>query len=408
VETSIVRRQRRKVLTDAMVRELKRKPKPYVVADPELGGHYVRVQPDGPPHRFYVIVRDRVGKQRWVKIGSTAEMTIEQAREIARAVMQRLKAGEEPFPPAPVKADTVADVVANYFKRYVKPRGIISAGEKRRIVDKHIIPAWATRAFADIRRSDIARLCDAVEDAHGPWVADTVLVEFTGIAGWYATRDDNYSVPTIKGMRRVSAQQRKRTHVPTDDQLRAIWKAAEASGTFGSMVQLLVLSGQRLDKVRTMKWADLSDSGVWTIPTAAREKGTGGTLQLPEAALKIIGRQPHIADNPYVFAGRNDGPLAWPDKLKTDLDQLSGVTSWRMHDCRRVARSLMSRAGVRPDVAERVLGHAVGSTQERIYDQHQYQTEKTNALQRLADMVDTIVSGTPDSNVVPYRAATQS
>jgi integrase len=30
-----------------------------------------------------------------------------------------------------------------------------------------------------------------------------------------------------------------------------------------------------------------------------------------------------------------------------------------IHDLRRTARSLLSRTGVRPDIAERVLGHAI-------------------------------------------------
>ena len=52
---------------------------------------------------------------------------------------------------------------------------------------------------------------------------------------------------------------------------------------------------------------------------------------------------------------------------------------WTIHDLRRTARSLMARAGVRPDIAERVLGHAIAGV-EGVYDRHTYTDEKAEAL----------------------------
>jgi hypothetical protein len=43
----------------------------------------------------------------------------------------------------------------------------------------------------------------------------------------------------------------------------------------------------------------------------------------------------------------------------------------------------MSRAGVRPDIAERVLGHAIAGV-EGVYDRHHYAEEKADALKRAA------------------------
>ena len=66
--------------------------------------------------------------------------------------------------------------------------------------------------------------------------------------------------------------------------------------------------------------------------------------------------------------------------------------SWVVHDLRRTARSLMSRAGVRPDIAERVLGHAISGV-EGIYDRHDYRAEKAEALAKLAALVGDITEG---------------
>jgi len=54
---AVVARQRRRGLTDKMVASLSRKPKRYIITDPEMRGHYVRVPPHGPVV-FAAVARD--------------------------------------------------------------------------------------------------------------------------------------------------------------------------------------------------------------------------------------------------------------------------------------------------------------------------------------------------------------
>jgi hypothetical protein len=61
----------------------------------------------------------------------------------------------------------------------------------------------------------------------------------------------------------------------------------------------------------------------------------------------------------------------------------------------------MSRANVRPDVAERVLGHAIKGV-EGVYDRHSYREEKAHALRALAGLIEKIVNP-PVTNVTPIR-----
>ena len=77
---------------------------------------------------------------------------------------------------------------------------------------------------------------------------------------------------------------------------------------------------------------------------------------------------------------------------------------WGVHDLRRTARTLMSRAGVLPDHGERVLGHVIGGIRGR-YDKHAFYDEKRDALEKLAGMIGRIVSPS-DATVVafPQRA----
>ena len=154
-----------------------------------------------------------------------------------------------------------------------------------------------------------------------------------------------------------------------------------------------------------MRWADISLDGVWRIPVAPREKAAGGALVLPPAALAIIQTMPRLASNPYVFAGRGEGPstdsVRQRPSSKTRLP--ADMPRWTIHDLRRTSRSLMSRAGVQSDIAELVLGHVLGGIRAT-YDLHRYEQEKGDALKRLAALIETIVNP-PAANVVQLREA---
>jgi integrase len=402
IESVRRRRHRRRILTDAMVAALPPRTVSYFHPDPELPKHGIRVHPNRHGS-FTVICRDPYGKQRWTKIGSTAELTIKQAREIAREVIRRVEEGKPAFAAPKLPSDSVAAVAEAWLKRHVRKNKLRSGDELERIVTKYILPHIGNRAFVEIRRTDIARLLDVIEDNHGAVTADTVLSTLRAIATWQQSRDDDYEPPFTKNMRRTPQQDRKRSRALDDAELRAVWQQADRAGAFGALIKLLLLTAQRRNKVLTMCWSDINwRTGIWTIRTEKREKGNPGALQLPESALQIIRAQPRFVGNDFVFAGHH-GARAFDSKQKANFDAACGVTGWRLHDLRRTARSLMSRAKVQSEHAEMVLGHALGQIRST-YDVHEYLEEKSAALRELAALLDRIINP-PGDNVRPLREA---
>jgi integrase len=138
-----------------------------------------------------------------------------------------------------------------------------------------------------------------------------------------------------------------------------------------------------------MKWEHVKD-GVWNIPQLPREKGNAGELVLPKEALSILDELPHFVSNPYVFTlGRT--PIG-DDYIKKSIDaKVKTEQPWVLHDLRRTAKSLMARAGVRPDISERVLGHVIKGV-EGIYDRHEYREEKAHSLRALAGLIENILT----------------
>ena len=380
--------------SDATVANLKPKASRYAVGDPALPGHYVRVQPSGAK-AYVAVARDPRGKQIWHTVGSPNVFTLEEAREAARLSMKAIKGGVDHQPPESFEA-----VAAEWMKRHVDAKGLRSKHEIERHVDR-MNKAWTGRDFNSIRRVDVAKLLDRIEDKHGTRQADYALAVIRGMANWYSARHENYVSPVVKGMKRQSAKETARKRILDDDEIRSFWAATEDAGTFGALARLLLLTGQRLEKVAAMHWLDLSDNGVWLIPAEAREKGNAGELALPRIVQKIIAQQPQFASNPYVFPGRKDGHFKGTSHGKAALDEkLKFASPWVLHDLRRTARSLMARAGVRPDIAERVLGHAMIGV-EGVYDRHGYRDEKAHALKALAGLVEKILAGS-NAKVVEF------
>jgi integrase len=153
-----------------------------------------------------------------------------------------------------------------------------------------------------------------------------------------------------------------------------------------------------------MRWEDISTDGVWTIATEEREKGNAGKLVLPRLAIEIIRARTPLASNPYVLAGRGASHIKGYSKAKRALDATAQIPHWQLHDLRRTARSLMSRAGVSRDHAERVLGHAIGGVEET-YDRHLYREEQAVALNALAALVESIIRPPVERAVTPKNAS---
>jgi hypothetical protein len=107
-----------------------------------------------------------------------------------------------------------------------------------------------------------------------------------------------------------------------------------------------------------MRWQDIDSDGAWNILSDKGEKGNAGILVLPELALKVLSERPRFTDNPHVFDARGKTHFSDYSNAKRRFEsRLSdGFAQWQLHDLCRTARSLMSRGGLRPDIAERVMG----------------------------------------------------
>jgi integrase len=263
-----------------------------------------------------------------------------------------------------------------------------------------VYPTLGNRPIADIRRSEIVRLLDDIEDGNGPVMADRTLAYVRKVFNWHASRSDEFRSPIVRGMARTSGKERARARILSDDELRRVWVAAEAApGPVGAFVKFLLLTGARRSEASRLTWDEIT-SGVWLLPAVRNKVKQDFIRPLSETAQRLVDAFPKLGR--YVFTFDGERPLGSFAKIKARLDAACGVSDWTLHDLRRTARSLLSRAGVSSDIAEICLGHVLPGVRG-VYDRHQYHAEKKLAFEALSAQIERIVD--PQDNVLALRGA---
>ena len=355
-------------------------------------------------HKSFVVQYRAKGRSRRLtfKAESRGGLSLDKARREAKAVIGAAAKGGDPLTDRRKKAAAASNTLQSVADEFLNREGrrLRSAEERRATLKRLVYPKFGLRRIDDIRRSEIVSLLDKIEDQSGPVMADKVLAYLRKVFNWHAGRSDDFRSPIVRGMARTKPKERQRQRTLTDDELRAIWKTAEDTPSpFGRLVQFLLLTATRRNEAGHMKREEVSGTD-WTIPQARYKTGIELLIPLSPSAASILDKMPQIGNAGLVFTANGKRPVGGYAKFKRKFDQACGVTDWRLHDLRRTARSLMSRAGVSSDHAERCLGHVMSSIRGT-YDKHEYRDEKRRAFEALASLVDRIVS--PQANVVPLR-----
>jgi integrase len=326
---------------------------------------------------------------------------------------RRVEDGEKPV------GLTVSDLLDKFIDRYVEKEAKLRSGDQiKKAFERLVKPAIGNLGIYDIRRSHVVNMLDDIADENGPVMADRTLAYVRKAFNWYATRDNEFLVPIVKGMARSKSKERARKRVLADDELRDLWAALDAveePACYPFYVRTLLLTATRRTEAARMSSTEL-DGDVWTIPADRYKTKQDHVIPLSATVRELIrsAPAPKVSKNARFIFSTTEGTLAFSgyskaktalDKAIADIREKAGrepMANWTLHDLRRTARSLMSRAKVPTDHAERAIGHVIGGVRET-YDRYEYLDEKRDAFERLAAMVSNILN--PESNVVPLRKA---
>jgi integrase len=179
-------------------------------------------------------------------------------------------------------------------------------------------------------------------------------------------------------------------------------KTAKVPTCYPPFVKSLLLCMTRRNESAYMNSSEM-DGELWTIPGERYKNKLDHVIPLSSQARALIGGKPDgFKGNSWFVFSTTAGEKGFSgfSKAKAGLakeitkirkaDGRGKMARWTLHDLRRTARSLMSRAGLDADHAERCLGHVIGGVRET-YDRHEYLEEKRKAFEALAGLVDRIL-----------------
>jgi integrase len=244
----------------------------------------------------------------------------------------------------------------------------------------------------------------AIEQRGAPVAANKTLKSIKTFLRWCVGRAVLDQSPA-EGVP-LPAKEVARDRVLDDEELaRVILAARQIGGPYSGIVELLALTGQRREEVARLQWEELDLARrIWTIPKSRTKNAKAHVVYLSEQALSAVTRADRRG--PLVFSLLGTKPFQEFSRAKRVLDQLSGVTGWRVHDLRRTCVSGMARLGVAPHVADKILNHQTGTISgvAAVYQRHEFLAERRAALDLWGAHVSQLLKEIPQPHRIDLKA----
>jgi integrase len=421
--------------------------KDMLIFDNAQRGLAVRVTASGG--RSYLCQYTLHGHKWRVPLGSCSALSLAKAREAAAAVMGDVAKGKNPAAERKEAATaerakrardrlTLRVLIEDWNRLHLAGRRLRYAEEAVRALH-YALANHLGDAAEDMDRGAVVRALDgltrrrkrkdgdAPDKPKGAAIAGRTAAYGRAAFAWAVKRGMVRSNPFADLP--IAKSVAKRERVLSDAEIAEIWCAAgKVALPYGTIIRLLILTGQRRGEVAGMEPSELSDDlSTWTMPGERTKNGAAHTVPLSAPArdlLRALLMEDANANAELVLPGAVGKPFAGWSKAKRALDKAimdarakastsagtrpASFEPWSVHDLRRTVATGLQRLGVRLEVTEAVLNHISGSRGgiAGIYQRHDWAAEKRTALEAWAGHILTVAEKRiPVGNVVNLARA---
>jgi len=345
------------------------------IASLKIDGTKVKHFDDGLPNFGVRVYKSGVsfvvmkGNDRRMRtIGRYPNMSLKEARIRAVKIMNE----SDPYVRSKSAEMSIVDFLDSSAKRN-KPR---TTADYKRLLTRH----FPTGMLRHITRAQLLARLEKLSKTPGEQAhAGTA---FNVFLNWCVSNGHLESNP-ILGLKRLGHINRK-DRILTDDELRKLYLAAQmADEPFGTIVQMLVLTGLRRGEVVSLQPEWITD--VITIPGSHTKNGHEHTLPFGDLT------KPLLSTLPLTFNG-------W-GKSKKRLDDTLDIDHYTLHDLRRTFASNHARLGTPIHVTEKMLNHVSGSFSgvAGIYNRYSYMDEMREACHKYENWLKQLIDGNSNS-----------
>jgi integrase len=375
-------------LTDPVVKRYRPDPSRRIeLPDAGKPGLYLVIQPTGARSWAY---RYRFGGQpRKLTIGAYPKVTLAMAHDAADKANDEVLHGRDPSARKRGGAsadDTLATQIELYRQRHV--------ASLRESTRAYIIPIlkrmqdeWPGRVLHSINKSDVVRFIDKALTKRGPSASVLHWKVCKAFFAWVEAREDDFASParSIK----KPAKEKSRDRVLDDDELSAVWQAADVTGgSAGALTKLLILTGCRRGEITHLEWQEITERAI-ELPSERTKNAHPHMIPLTDTMRRVLAALPKTGN--YALNG-SDRPMGdhsgGKEKIRTR------IRHWTFHDLRRSFASGLQRLGVAPHIVELCLNHRSGTFRgvAGIYQRHRYTKEVKEAFELWSEHIEALTT----------------
>jgi len=391
------------------------------------------------------VLRGGEWKPAFILLGKYPDLSLADARDKAREMIVKAKAGEDPGAAKVAARRALEDASRNTFGSLADEFLEKYAAKKRPATQRQYrwalkgiqsepkgagIQAWQDRPITSIEKRDVLDLVEGMVAQGKPIQADRQLASLKRFFSWLEERDILKSSPTHRLKPTEKNEDEKKERKITPAELAEIYRAILADpgrkhgGLFRQLLAILLLTGQRREEVAGMRWGELrgleGKEPVWEIPRTRTKNKRVHLVPLSPQVVALIKSVPRVAGSDFVFTTTGETSVSGFSRAKLRVDEAigdarkkAGVTKpmepWVVHHLRHALSTQMHEdLGILPHIVEAILNHVSGHKAgvAGTYNHALYLDDKRRALEAWANHVDRLVSGAAEaSNVVSLARA---
>jgi len=341
-------------------------------------------------------------KQRWLTIGKYGVFTVQQALETARAILVGLARDVDP------KASTKAEGVtlggfAPIFMDDMRTRGMRTAGEMERRIQKHLVPQLGKKDLVDITRADVTKLHGAIGKTAKIEANRCIQLLKTMLAR--AEMMDYLPAGSVNPCRGIDLyKETSRTRYLDARELVALREALQDEPAWvRGLIRFYLVSGLRKMELLSLPWdaVKLNHPEGDHLDISMTKNGRDLRLALTAEMTAILQSIPSRMHSPWVFPSpvRPAHHLSDFKKVWQRVRSKAGLEDVNVHDLRRTTGSILAQAGVPLEHISQVLNHS-DSEITRVYARL-HKDNQRNALAVSSKVLDEVFG---ELELVPQRA----
>lgn len=391
-------------LTDAKVKNLKPRDKPYKVTDG--GGLYVFVSKPGT--RSFRYDAKLNGKRITVTLGKYPSITLAEAREKHTQAHTMISKGIDPR-----ESSQGQKTFSYYALEEMKALDLKDATYKKRLgrMEKYLFPALDRKEATDITALDLLKVLKPIAESGSRETAQRLAIycrqTFDRLLSLQLI--DNNPAESVGRLLPKVKEKANFAHLTSAGDLSLFLRAMDShTGDYAvkKALEFMVLVFLRPHNIRFLKWEYVDfKKKLITYPSEQMKMNKEHKVPLSKQALAILKDIKKLTSKyEYVFLSatsissdkkpmsENTLNMAITRLINPETEKAFGRGFLTSHGIRHTASTQLNEQGFNPDVIELQLAHAPSDRVRAVYNKAEYLPERTKMMQDWADYLDGVKS----------------